>query len=62
VVAATPLRRAGRPDDVARVSAFLAPEDSGFVTGVRLPVTGGLGISRFSAEGVSWPWRQERGD
>ncbi|WP_245600155.1 SDR family oxidoreductase [Paenibacillus harenae] len=38
----TPLRRIANPDDVAGVVAFLAGDDSRFVTGTYLPVTGGL--------------------
>lgn len=44
-VAITALGRAGRPEDVAAVHAFLAGPDSDFVTGVTIPVTGGqLGV------------------
>jgi NAD(P)-dependent dehydrogenase (short-subunit alcohol dehydrogenase family) len=37
-----PLGRVAEPVDVARVVAFLASDDAGFVTGVVLPVDGGL--------------------
>lgn len=37
-----PLGRVAEPADVARVVAFLASEDAGFVSGVALPVDGGL--------------------
>ncbi|MFC4729008.1 SDR family NAD(P)-dependent oxidoreductase [Coralloluteibacterium thermophilus] len=37
-----PLDRIGEPEDVARVVLFLASADAGFVTGVNLPVDGGL--------------------
>ena len=40
-VAMTALGRAGRPEDVAAVHAFLAGPDSDFVSGVTIPVTGG---------------------
>ncbi len=33
--------RAGRPEDIAAVHAFLASPDSDFVSGVTIPVTGG---------------------
>ena len=39
---ATPLGRIGSADDVARVAAFLAGPDSDFVTGLAVPVAGGL--------------------
>lgn len=39
-----PLSRLGEAEDVARVVAFLASEDSGYVTGQVLQVTGGLGM------------------
>ncbi len=40
-----PLGRIARPDDIAAVMAFLASDDARFVTGVNLPVDGGLSAS-----------------
>ncbi len=47
VVEATPLRRATQPEDVARVIAFFASDDSALMTGVYAPVTGGCGLARL---------------
>jgi 3-oxoacyl-[acyl-carrier protein] reductase len=44
LAAATPMRRLPRPEDVAKMVAFLASEDSGFTTGHYLPVNGGLAM------------------
>ena len=42
IVSTTPLGRVGQPDDIARVAVFLASEDSAWITGERIPVSGGL--------------------
>ena len=42
IVAQTPLGRVGQPDDIARVSVFLASDDSQWVTGALLEVGGGV--------------------
>jgi 2-hydroxycyclohexanecarboxyl-CoA dehydrogenase len=39
---AVPMRRLGRPDDVAAAVAFLASDSAGFITGQTLSVSGGL--------------------
>ncbi len=41
-LANTPLKRAGTPQDVARVVGFLASEDSDYVTGQVINIDGGL--------------------
>ena len=43
-VASVPLRRAGRPGDVAGAAAFLASDDAAYVTGQVLFVCGGYSI------------------
>ena len=40
-----PMGRGARPEDITGVIAFLASEDAHFVTGVNLPVDGGLSAS-----------------
>jgi 3-oxoacyl-[acyl-carrier protein] reductase len=42
VIAATPLGRAGQPEDIARVVTFLASEDANWLTGQILLASGGL--------------------
>jgi 3-oxoacyl-[acyl-carrier protein] reductase len=40
-VAAQPIKRVGKPDDIADAVAFLASERAGFISGEVLHVTGG---------------------
>lgn len=40
-----PLGRPAEPEDIAGVIAFLASDDARFVTGVNLPVDGGVSAS-----------------
>ena len=44
IAAMTPLRRIASPEDIAGVVAFLAGEDGGFLTGITIPVEGGLAM------------------
>ena len=41
VVARTPVRRAGTPDDIAAACAFLCSDDAGYITGQVIGVNGG---------------------
>ncbi len=42
VVAQTPLGRIGQPQDIGKVAAFFASDDSGWVTGETLLISGGM--------------------
>lgn len=42
IVAATPLQRAGQPEDMAGVAIYLASRAASFVTGIVIPVDGGI--------------------
>jgi len=42
VVAQTPLGRIGQPDDIGKIAAFLASDDSGWLTGETLVAGGGF--------------------
>jgi NAD(P)-dependent dehydrogenase (short-subunit alcohol dehydrogenase family) len=46
IIAATPLKRAGRPDDMAGAAIYLASRAGSFVTGVVVPVDGGISGAR----------------
>jgi 2-hydroxycyclohexanecarboxyl-CoA dehydrogenase len=41
VIARTPVRRAGTPDDIAAACAFLCSDDAGYITGQAINVNGG---------------------
>ena len=41
IIATSPMKRAGRPEDMAGAIAFLASEDAGYITGHTLSVNGG---------------------
>jgi NAD(P)-dependent dehydrogenase (short-subunit alcohol dehydrogenase family) len=42
MVADTPLRRIGRPDEVAPAVVFLASDHAAFITGATLNISGGF--------------------
>ena len=45
IAGAAPLRRIGRPDDMAGVAIYLASRAGAYVTGAVIPVDGGLGTT-----------------
>ncbi len=47
VLAATPTRRLGTPEDVAAAVAFLASPAAGWISGVALPLDGGFSAARL---------------
>lgn len=42
IIARTPLKRAGKPEDMAGVAIYLASQAASFVTGAVIPVDGGI--------------------
>jgi NAD(P)-dependent dehydrogenase (short-subunit alcohol dehydrogenase family) len=57
---AVPLRRLGRPEDVAAAVAFLASSDADFITGTDLVVDGGM-VSAGSWGDARTAWRSHGG-
>jgi 3-oxoacyl-[acyl-carrier protein] reductase len=45
---AIPMRRLGKPEDIARVAVFLAGPDSAYITGQVITVDGGLGLGAMA--------------
>ena len=45
MIGAIPVGRIGQPADIAHAIAFLCAEESSYLTGINLPVNGGLFIS-----------------
>ena len=42
MVKTTPMRRLGRPEEIAQVAVFLLSDDSSYMTGAHVPVDGGI--------------------
>ena len=47
LVGNTAVGRPGTPEEVARVIAFLSSEESAYITGAVIPVSGGLGLALY---------------
>jgi 3-oxoacyl-[acyl-carrier protein] reductase len=43
----TPMKRLGKPEEVASLVVYLATEEAGYITGAALPVTGGADLFAF---------------
>jgi acetoacetyl-CoA reductase len=44
IVATVPMRRMAQPEEIASAIAFLVADENGYITGINLPVNGGLFI------------------
>jgi len=51
MVANTPVKRPGTPEDIAAAVAFLCSDEASFIAGVTLPVDGGFSASKYLVEG-----------
>ncbi|MDD9334958.1 MAG: SDR family oxidoreductase [Rickettsiaceae bacterium] len=45
IIAAVPMKRLGRPEEIARAVEYLADEQAGFITGETLSINGGYNMS-----------------
>jgi len=47
IKARTPMKRMGKPEEIAALVVFLSGEGAGFITGAAIPVTGGADLFAF---------------
>jgi NAD(P)-dependent dehydrogenase (short-subunit alcohol dehydrogenase family) len=47
MVKRTAMRRAGTPEEIANVIAFLCSDLASYITGAAIPVTGGIDLFTF---------------
>jgi 3-oxoacyl-[acyl-carrier protein] reductase len=47
MIARTAFKRPGEPEDIAHAIAFLASDQAGYITGIGLPVAGGIDLFTF---------------
>ena len=45
IIASVPVKRLGRPGEIARLITFIADEQSGYITGADISINGGLHMS-----------------
>jgi acetoacetyl-CoA reductase len=45
IVSGIPMRRMGKPEEIAAMVSFLAAAENAYITGANIPVNGGLFIS-----------------
>lgn len=57
-----PVKRLGRPLDVARMAMFLCSEDSGFITGQDVVVDGGMSKMMIYNEDFGWKYEPDPHD